>query len=595
MKNTWKNHLFLWKLCFKTAPGYMIYHIYDAFRYQMIIFLEHVLGIQYVLYCAEHGEPFYKALLGIGLILLINIIQIIPDGYFIHGMVYRTKPKLYKALKEKLYLQASKLDLSCYDNPDYYNEFVLAVAESDNCIDRFLTLLNSATQSITVIITTGLFFLLSDAAGIIFVLVSFVLSFLFSKAMNKLKLEIRLKVNPWERKRSYATRVFYLNDFAKELRLNKKVGSILKEDFAEANRQIQIEERKISKKRVTLRFLRYYCSGDFITDGLYVGYLVFQAAVFHTIDYSTAVVLFNRTGSLRGSLRGLAEIAPQANENSLFMDKIMNFLSYEPGLKHDEGDNVPQGTGEICLKNVSFRYNEKSEDILHNINLTVNPGERIAIVGYNGAGKTTLIKLLTRLYDPSEGTIYYHGRNIHEYNLDEYHNRIGVVFQDYRMFGESLFENVVLDDIEADDKEQQKVIKVLGNSGFEDRLETLPNGLFTQITTEFDEKGVNLSGGESQKVAIARAFYRNADILAMDEPSSALDPITEYNLNKAMHKAALHRTVFYISHRLSTTRDADRIIMLEQGRIIEQGTHEQLLEMNGKYAAMWNAQAGKYA
>lgn len=594
MKNTWKNHLFLWKLCSKEAPGYMIYFIYDAFRYQFIIFLEHVIGIRFILSCAEHGEPFYKALIGIGVILLVNIIQIIPDGYFIHGMTYRTKPKIYKALKEKLYLQAAKLDLSCYDDPSYYNEFVLAVAESDNCIDRFLTLLNSATQSITVIITSGLFFLLTDAAGILFVLASFILSFLFSKALNKLKVDIRLKVNFWERKRNYATRVFYLNDFAKELRLNKKVGNILKEDFAEANNRIETEQRKISAKRVALMFLRYYCSGDFITDGLYVGYLIFQAAVFHTIDYSSAVVLFNRTGSLRSALRGIAEIAPQANENSLFMDKIMNFLSYEPKLKHNIGCKVPLGTGEICLKNVSFRYNENSEEILHDINLTVKPGERIAIVGYNGAGKTTLIKLLMRLYDPTEGTIYYHGKNILEYNLDDYHNRIGVVFQDYRMFGESLFENVVLDDIIADDQEQQRVITVLGSSGFGERLESLPNGLDTQITTEFDEKGVNLSGGESQKVAIARAFYRDADILAMDEPSSALDPITEYNLNKAMNEAALHRTVFYISHRLSTTRDADRIIMLEHGRIIEEGTHEELLVKNGKYTAMWNAQAGKY-
>lgn len=594
MKNTLRNHLFLWKLCFKTAPGYMIFFIYDAFRYQFMIFIEHCLGIQYVLHCAEYHEPFYKALIGVGIILLINMIQIIPDGYFIHGMTYRAKPKLYKALKEKMYEQAAKLDLCCYDDPDYYNDFVLAVAESESCIERFLKMINSATQSITIIITTGIFFLLTDAVGILFVLVSFILSIMFAKVMNKIKLKLRMDVNPWERRRNYASRVFYLNDFAKELRLNKKMGSLLREEFAEANNEIEKIERGISRKRVGLSFLRYYCSGDLILDGLYVGYLIIQAAVFHTIDYSSAVVLFNRTGSLRSGLRGIADIAPQANENSLFMDKIMKFLNYEPMIKHGEGLEVPKGTGEIRLDNVSFRYNEKSDDILHNINLCVKPGERVAIVGYNGAGKTTLIKLLMRLYDPTEGDIYYHGKNIKEYNQDEYHERIGVVFQDYRMFGENLFENVVLDDVEQNEERVAKVEEVLEKSGFADRIKTLPAGLDTQITTEFDEKGVNLSGGESQKVAIARAFYRDADILAMDEPSSALDPIMEYNLNKTMHEAALHRTVFYISHRLSTTRDADRIIMLEHGRIIEEGTHEQLLSLNGKYAEMWNAQAGKY-
>ena len=169
-------------------------------------------------------------------------------------------------------------------------------------------------------------------------------------------------------------------------------------------------------------------------------------------------------------------------------------------------------------------------------------------------------------------------------------------------------ENVVMDDItrfETTNKDNlivmdgvavaPKVEAALKHSGFGKRLGELADGLDTPITTEFDPKGVDLSGGEAQKVAIARAFYKDADILIMDEPSSALDPIAEYQLNKAMHDAAVGKTVFYISHRLSTTRDADRIIMLEQGRIIESGTHDALLQANGKYAAMWHAQAGKYA
>ena len=572
----------------------MIYFLYDAFRYQFIIFLEHTLGIQYVLHCAEYGEPFWKAFLVIGVILLINMIQIIPDGYFIHGSTLRVKPKIYKALKEKMYEKAAQLDLSCYDNPKYYNDFVLAVAEAETSIERFLTLLNSIVQSITIIITTGVFFLLTDAVGILFVLASFVMNFLLAKVLNKLNYEVRLKVNPWERKRNYVSRVFYLNDYAKELRLHSEVGDILEKDFEEANEEMLDIQRKVSKKRVGLTFAQGYLAGDFIIDGLYIAYLIFQAAVLHTIDYSSAVVLFNRTGSLRRGMRGIAEIAPKANENSLYVDKIRSFLEYEPEIKHGIGDIVPVGAGEISLQNVSFRYTPESEEILHDITLEVKAGEKIAIVGYNGAGKTTLIKLLMRLYDPSEGSISYHGKDIKDYDLDDYHKRIGVVFQDYKMYGASLLENVVLNDVPDVAVEAAAVTDALEHSGFGERLAALPQGLDTPITTEFDEKGVNLSGGESQKVAIARAFYKQADILVMDEPSSALDPIAEYNLNRAMHEAAVNKTVFYISHRLSTTRDADRIIMLEQGRIIEQGTHTQLLAMNGQYARMWHAQAGKY-
>ncbi len=594
MKRIWQNHLFLWKLCFKTAPGFMIYHIYDAFRLQFFIFLEHVVGIGFVLHCAEYGEPFYKAFIGVGIILVLNLLQIIPDGFFQHSMIQKNTPKLYQALKEQMYDKAAELDLNCYDNPKYYNEFVLAVAESEKSIDRFLAFLNSTTQSLTIVITTGAFYLMTDAVGILFVAVSFVLNFFLAKVLNKLEYAVRLKVNPLERKASYTGRVFYLNDYAKELRLHPEVGDILAQEFEETNDAIRVEQEAVSGKRAWLKFTQVYLAGDFILDGLYITYLVFQAAVLHNIDYSSAVLLFNRTGSLRRGMRGIAEIVPKANENSLYLDKIREFLAYEPQIVHGVGRQVPEGAGEVCLEHVSFRYTPESEEILHDISLQVKAGEKIAIVGYNGAGKTTLIKLLMRLYDPTEGRILYHGEDIKDFDLDDYHRSFGVVFQDFKIYGATVMENVVLDDVEEASQREAAVQEALEHSGFGERLQTLENGLYTQLTTEFDEKGVNLSGGESQKVAIARAFYKQADILIMDEPSSALDPIAEYNLNKAMEEAARNKTVFYISHRLSTTRDADRIVMLEKGRIIEEGTHQELLQKNGQYAAMWHAQAGKY-
>lgn len=591
-----KNQVFLWKLCFKTCPLYMIYHLYDAFRYQGIIFLEHVLGIRYVLRCAEFHEPFTKALLYIGLILTINIIQIIPDGFFIYGWQYKYKPRLYRALKEQMFKKASEIDLYCYDDPAYYNDFVLSVSQSEAAIDRFLELLNMAMQAITVLFTTGIFYLMTDPTGIAFVFVSFILRFVVSKKLNKVNYDNRIAINPHMRKRDYVSRVFYLKDFAKELRLHPNAGTQLEQEFAEANDNIMSEHKKVAAKRVWFQFLKDYGVGDFLIDGLYITYLVYKAAVLHSVTYSDAVILFNRTGSLRGSMSRFADLGPKAHENSMFVDKIRSFLSYEPQLKNDEGDEVPQGNGELKLEHVSFKYSETGRTVLDDISLTVKPGEHIAIVGYNGAGKTTLIKLLMRLYDPTSGTISYHNQNVKTFCPREYHKRIGVVFQDFQMFGANLAENVVMDNMSKTEQEEKSplITNALQSAGFGEKLARLPQGLFTQVTTEFDKAGVDFSGGESQKVAISRAFYKNADILIMDEPSSALDPIAEYELNKAMESAAKGKTVFYISHRLSTTRDADRIIMLERGRIIEEGTHAQLLARNGKYAEMWNAQAGKY-
>lgn len=591
-----KNQIFLWKLCFKTCPLYMIYHLYDAFRYQGVIFLEHVLGIRYVLKCAEFHEPFSKALFYIGLILFLNILQIIPDGFFIYGWQFKYKPRLYRALKEEMFKKASEIDLYCYDDPAYYNDFVLSVSQSEAAIDRFLELLNMAMQAITVLFTTGIFYIMTDPIGIAFVFASFILRFVVSKKLNKVNYENRLAVNPHMRKRDYVSRVFYLKDFAKELRLHPNAGAQLEEEFAEANDNIIKEHKKVAVKRVCFQFLKDYGVGDFLIDGLYITYLVYKAAVLHTVNYSDAVILFNRTGSLRGSMSRFADLGPKAHENSMFVDKIRAFLNYEPRLKNNEGDAVPEGAGELKLEHVTFKYSESGRKVLDDISLSVKPGEHIAIVGYNGAGKTTLIKLLMRLYDPTSGSISYHGRNITELCPNDYHKRIGVVFQDYQMFGANLAENVVMDDLPKDelDTRAPQITAALTDAGFAQKLARLPDGLFTQVTTEFDKKGVDFSGGESQKVAISRAFYKKADILIMDEPSSALDPIAEYELNKAMESAAKGKTVFYISHRLSTTRDADRIIMLERGRIIEEGTHTELLARNGKYAEMWNAQAGKY-
>ena len=592
MKRVIENQLFLWRLCFKTAPAYMIYFLYDGFRYQGIIFLEHVLGIRYVLHCAEYHEPFGKALLYIGFILLLNMIQIIPDGMFIHDWSFKNKPKLYRALKEKMYEKAAEIDLSCYDDPEYYNDFVLAVAEAESAIDRFLLLCNHIVQALTILFTTGVFYLMTDAAGVLFVLASFILRFLVSKVINKMNYKVRLRVNPLERKRNYVSRVFYLNDYAKELRLHPAVGDQLEKEFEEANDSIITEQKKIGVRRSMLGFFKDYAVGDFIIDGLYITYLVFQAAVLHTIDYSNAVVLFNRTGSLRRGMTDLADIFPQAQENSLYVDKIRAFLAYDPKIKAGEGEEVPEGNAELDLEHISFKYKEDMEETLKDISLKVKPGEKIAIVGYNGAGKTTLIKLLMRLYDPTGGKIRYHGKDIREFQPYDYHEHIGVVFQDYQMYGASLKENVVMDC--ADAAKDRPVRDALERAGFKERLSKLEKGLDTQVTTEFDKEGINFSGGESQKVAISRAFYKNADILIMDEPSSALDPIAEYELNKAMESAAKGKTVFYISHRLSTTRDADRIILLENGHIEEEGTHESLLKKNGKYAQMWKVQAGRY-
>lgn len=594
MKQILKNHLFLWRLCFKAAPGFMICWICEGIRYQGLIFLEHTVGIYFVLECAEYGRPFKYVLIFILGLLLLEGIQHIFVGYFYNNMTLKNQPKLYKALKEQMFEKASELDLTCYDDPEYYNHFVLSVAESDRAIDRFLDMLLLLSKSATGLITAGVFFLFQNPVGLVFVFLSFILTFLISQKLNLLNYQIRLQNNPHERKRNYTARVFYLNEYAKEVRLNPALGDILEEQFDISSEAVIDISKENAGKRWRLNFLRQYVAGNFITNGLYISFLVIQAAVLHIISFSSAVVLFNLIGSMKENLQGFSDVLPMTAENSLYVGKIREFLRYEPSLKPGIGKEAPKEAAVLEVKDVSFVYNKKDGDILHNINMILRPGEKIALVGYNGAGKTTLIKLLMRLYDPTSGCIAYHGEDIKAFELKSYRSRIGVVFQDYKIYAAALRENVILDDVEQAVFSDDEIITALAESGFSERLDSLENGLDTQLMTEFDEAGVNLSGGESQKVAISRVFYQNASLMIMDEPSSALDPIAEYQLNKAMERAAKNKTVIYISHRLSTTKDADRIYMLEKGRLIEAGTHDELVAKNGKYAEMWQAQAHYY-
>lgn len=590
------NNWFIVKLSFQTAPLFMIYMIFEAVKQQCLVFLEHTYGIKFVLEAAEFHKPFIVVVKFLLIIFAAWAISFIFSGLYQNYVSQKGLPKIHKKLKDMMYEKVKDLDLECYDNPEYYNEFVLSISEAEKSITRAHQIIEAFFSGLTTLIVSGIFFLTTDAPSILFVLASFTLTFLFSQFLNKLNFKNRLEKNPPERKRAYVHRVFYLNEYAKEVRLNPEMSDLLYEEFEVTNKKIYGIEKNYARWRTLLHFTVNYLTNDFISDVLYITYLVYRAAVQHMISYSSVVVLWNSSGSLHRSLRTIARIFPQVSENSLYIEKIRNFLAYEKKIISVKNLPVPKKPKTLELKNISFGYTEKDGYILKDINLTIHPNEKIALVGYNGAGKTTLIKLIMRLYDPKEGEILYNGIDIKDYNVNEYREVIGTVFQDYKIFAATVGENVILNEEEESvfRVHEPNMIKALEFSGFHSRFETLPHGLATELTTEFEKEGIDLSGGESQKLAIARAFYKDAPMVILDEPSSALDPIAEYQLNETMLQAAAHKTVIFISHRLSTTRNADHIFMLEKGRIIEEGDHEDLLKLHGKYAAMWKAQAGKY-
>ena len=322
-------------------------------------------------------------------------------------------------------------------------------------------------------------------------------------------------------------------------------------------------------------------------------YLAYLAIEKKSIQLGDVASLKNATNNIKSRLDGMNYALVDFQTVGQYAERFRRFMDYEINIEGFEGsESVPEDDCTLELKNVGFKYKDSEKYVLRNVNLTVRKGEKLALVGENGAGKTTLIKLIMRLYDVTEGSITFGGVDIRKLNTKEYRRRIGAVFQDFQIYGAALSENVKMDFVEETDRD--RITAALEKADFGSKLKKLPEGIDTELTKEFSDSGTMLSGGEAQKAAIARIFMRDVPVAILDEPSSALDPIAEYRLNKNMMENAENQAVILISHRLSTTKDADRIILLENGCIAESGTHSELLAKGGTYAKMWNVQAEKY-
>ena len=299
-------------------------------------------------------------------------------------------------------------------------------------------------------------------------------------------------------------------------------------------------------------------------------------------------------GGMTQSIGGIFFVLSNLKANERFLETYLEFFDirndmYQGSLAVEKRSDKKY---DIAFRNVSFRYASSEEFALKNINLDLKVGERLAVVGMNGSGKTTFIKLLCRLYDPTEGEIYMNDFNIRKYDYRQYLDIFSVVFQDYNLLAVPLGNNVasaaVWDSVKAE--------RLLHEVGFGERYEEMPKKLETPLYKDFDEDGVNVSGGEAQKIALARALYKDAPFIILDEPTAALDPVAEAEIYTKFDGIVGDKTAIYISHRLSSCRFCDKIAVFDKGEIVQIGTHEELLaNQAGKYYELWNAQAQYYA
>ncbi|MCM1123947.1 MAG: ABC transporter ATP-binding protein/permease [Eubacterium sp.] len=595
---TWRQVLaqqwYLTKFCFRKAPGFMAFHIFEGIKLQISIFMEFTWAVNYVLTVAEQGGDFQKILWCMGILMAAIGVSTVTFAICNHYVFPRGKQVLYQALRMEIYEKAKELDLSCYDDKDFYETFILATEETDCCIDRYLEVVSVVPGRFIGALCAVVYCAYINPAVLLVAVGLLPLELFCVIQENKKTVAARMERVIHEQKREYENRVFYLSDYAGELRLYPQMKEKCRCDYAEANHKIESVHKKYGKQLFVYGLLHEVLLCRIIKEGAGWTILLYQMLVLRVLSGAQLITSHSCMHRIASNMKYVIDGCRLAVENAAYIYRIREFLQMESSIVSDENEMLPEGVGEISIEHVDFGY-LPGKPVLKDITFAVKPGQKVALVGYNGSGKTTFVKLLLRLYDPDAGRICYHGKDIRKYQVMSYRRSIGSVFQDFKIYAATLKENVLMDVEDGGREENYRVEKALYDAHFTLEDNRLSYQIETPLTTEFEKDGVNLSGGEAQKVAIARTLYRKQDMIIMDEPSSALDPLAEYRLNQELNEIAKDKTVVFISHRLSTVRDADCIYMMENGRIVESGTHEELLAENGRYAAMWRIQAGLYA
>ena len=584
---TISNIFFMLKTMFKVSPWLVIGEIFEQITGALPSKLISVIGLKYIIDEVQNGGEPKKIITGIVIMLSVIVACEIFTNVFYELFVHREREKMDLGIQSIFYQKAAELDLAKYDDPGYYSDFILSIENMADNLRNVLDLVRGYVEQIISFVAVATIILTIDPVCLLIVLVAVVLFIPLGKYTGDLQTKRREAVTEKHRKGDYFARIFYLPDYAGEIRTSG-IYPLLRKRFNESADDLIRTQKGYIRKLDGLFFVQEFSVqvvGFMLILSLYIGY---QTIVTGNMSAGDFVATFNGAVQIGASILYLTVYSLRNfTERSKMIEKCRSFLAVESTIK-DGPHKAECGNPEtIYVKDISFTYEGSEKESINGVSFEIKPCEKVALVGYNGAGKTTLTNLLLRLYDVNSGSIIIGDRDIREETLISHRARFAAVFQDFRLFGATVGENVALSPY----YDKERVLKALDMAGF---TKPLPDGADTLLLREFSDDGLMLSGGEQQKLAIARVFYKQCPYIILDEPSANLDPVSEYELNRAISESCTDRTVIFISHRLSTTRHADRILMLENGRIIEEGSHDELMEKDGKYAYMFKLQAEKY-
>ena len=523
---------------------------------------------------------------GIGFILLavIALCNFVIELYDSHvRRVFIAKESII------FYRKLSSLDYELHESPLFLNDYTRALEES---VEHIFITCNGAFNIIKILITSiGMFSVIATLHYMI-IIVAVALAIVYAVLrvfMAKIQFIASTHQRPFRRMTRYNERSFTLKESMSELKTTK-IGDLLLEENNKAHDNIiKIFDKYILPKTI----LSFIC--NLLLTILYP--LIVCVVAYFTIDnltpeviawFSSMTVAATTISSLISQLaRAVGDVGGSVTEVKVAFD----LLKMEGKIESKQGINVEEFES-LEVNNISFSY-KGDYNQLEDVTLKIKKGQKIAIVGHNGAGKTTLVKLLLRLYDVNNGEILYNNDNYKDINVLSLRKEVGAVFQNVEVYAVTIAENILLKTPKTIE-DFNLIDEALKFSGLDEYVNSLPNGINTLVTKEFDRDGIVLSGGQNQRLAIARGYALNYNLFILDEPSSALDPIAEASVYNNMLTLGKNKTIIFISHRLTTTVNADYIYLFEHGKVIEQGTHEELMKLNKKYKEMFTSQSKKY-
>lgn len=484
---------------------------------------------------------------------------------------------------------ASRLDLSSYEDPAFYDKLERARVQATDRIAMIQAVGALLQQFIAAVTLSASVFWFSPWLLVLLV-VAVTPAFLGESHFAFLGYSQNIRQTPVRRQLDYLRVLGASKESAKELKLFG-LSSFVTEEYARLSNQIYEQNVRLARRRLWAGALLSLLS----TSGYYGAYAyVIYRTVIGDLTWGTLTFLAGALAGASNNIQTIFSTFSSIADQSLFLTDLVEFFAVRPRLTSKPGAlPAPRPIRDgFTFENVSFSYPGTKRLILDRLNLRIEPGERIALIGENGQGKTTIVKLLTRLYDPTDGRILLDEVDLRDYNIEDVQSEIGVIFQDFMRYEMTARQNIAVGRIDASDHDGS-IERAARKSLADAVIERLPNG-YDQLLGRRFEGGVDLSGGEWQKIALARAYLRDAQLLILDEPTASLDARSEYEVFQRFAELTKGKMALLISHRFSTVRMADRIVVLENGRIVEQGSHSQLMALGGRYASMFELQASSY-